>query len=91
MRELLVDSCRAAGEDGQSRGYRYYILVGEMEVSGGLACESYGVKVVSEDSGEWAEVPDLTIRPARIDALMDLLVRNAVSPVTLRDVIDDWL
>ena len=49
MRELLVDTCRETGEDGRSHGYRYYILVGEMAVSGGLACESYGVKVVGED------------------------------------------
>ena len=89
MRELLVDTCQAVGEDGRSRGYRYYILVGEMAV-GGLTCESYGVKIVGED-GEQAALPDITIRPARIDQLMELLVRNAVSPVTLRDVVEDWL
>lgn len=90
MRELLVDTCRETGEDGRSHGYRYYILVGEMAVSGGLACESYGVKVVGED-GEEAAVPDITTSTSRIDALMELLIRNGVSPVTLRDVIDDWL
>ena len=90
MRELLVDTCRETGEDGRPHGYRYYILVGEMAVSGGMSCESYGVKVVEED-GEEASVPDITVRPARIDALMELLIRNAVSPVTLRDVVEDWL
>ena len=90
MRELLVDTCQATGEDGQAHGYRYYILVGEMAVNGGLACESYGVKVVGED-GRTAAVPDITVRPARIDALMELLIRNAVSPLTLRDVVEDWL
>ena len=90
MRELLVDNCRAEGEDGKACGYRYYILVGEMAVNGGLACESYGVKVVGED-GEEASVPNITVSADRIDSLMELLIRNAVSPVTLRDVIDDWL
>lgn len=90
MRELLVDTRQETGEDGRTMGYRYYILVGEMAVSGGLACESYGVKVVGED-GEEASVPDLTVSPARIDQLMELLVRNGVSPVTLRDVVEDWL
>lgn len=90
MRELLVDTRWETGEDGRRYGYRYYILVGEMAVSGGLACESYGVKIVGEN-GEEAAVPDLTVRPDRIDSLMERLVRGTVSPVTLRDVINDWL
>ena len=90
MRELLVDSRQETGEEGQTCGYRYYILVGEMAVSGGLAGESNGGKVVSED-GEEAEAPNITISASRIDALMELLIRNSVSPVTLRDVIEDWL
>ena len=89
MRELLVDSRQETGEEGQTCGYRYYILVGEMPV-GGLTCESYGVKIVGEN-GDQASVENLTIRTERIDRLMELLIRNAVSPVALRDVIDDWL
>ncbi|WP_297212483.1 DUF6514 family protein [uncultured Flavonifractor sp.] len=89
MRELLVGSCQAMDEEGRTHGYRYYILVGEMPV-GGLTCESYGVKIVGEN-GDQASVENLTIRTERIDRLMELLIRNAVSPVALRDVIDDWL
>ena len=89
MRELLVEDCRETGEDGRERRYRYYVLVGEMPV-GGLSCESYGVKVVGED-GETASVPNITVSAGRIEALMELLARNAVTPATLRDVIDDWL
>ena len=89
MRELLAEDRRETGEDGRERRYRYYVLVGEMPL-GGLACESYGVKVVGED-GEEASVPNITVSAARIDALLELLARNAVSPVNLRDVIDDWL
>lgn len=90
MRELLVDTCREAGEDGASHEFRYYILVDQMELGGGFACESYGVKVVGRD-GEEAEVAHITVSVSRIDALMELLTRNAVSPSTLRDVVDDWL
>ena len=89
MRELLVDDRRETGEDGRECRYRYYILVGEMPL-GGLSCESYGVKVVGED-GEEASVPDITVSAGRIDALLELLSRNSVSPAALRDVIDDWL
>lgn len=45
MRELLVDTCTGEEEDGTAHSFQYYILVDEMELGGGLSCESYGVKV----------------------------------------------
>ena len=41
--------------------------------------------------GEEASVTNLTVSAGRIDQLMELLVRNGVTPVTLRDVVEDWL
>lgn len=82
MRELLVESPRDCG-------YRYVILVDEMTV-GEMNCESYGVRVTGPD-GDCAEIPNITVSAGRIDELVDLLRRNQVSPVTLRDVVDDWL
>lgn len=82
MRELLLDGPAEAG-------YRYAIVVDEMTV-GGLCCESYGVKVTGPD-GESETIPNITVSPARIDQLAELLRRNQVSPVTLRDVVEDWL
>lgn len=82
MRELLVESPRDCG-------YRYMILVDEMTV-GGMSCESYGVRVTGPD-GDCAEIPNITVSAGRIDELVDLLRRNQVTPVTLRDVVDDWL
>ena len=82
MRELLLES-------PQGCAYRYAILVDEMAV-GGLSCESYGVKVTGPD-GDYEAVPNITVSTGRIDELADLIRRNQVSPVTLRDVIEDWL
>ena len=87
MRELLVDTCTGEEEDGTAHSFQYYILVDEMELSGGLSCESYGVKVAGP-GGEEASVPNITVSVERID---QLLRRNCVSPVTLRDVVLDWL
>ncbi len=89
MRELLVSS-GAQGEDGSRRECDYYIIVDEMEIDGAPACESYGIKVVGWD-GEEAVIPHITISIPRIDELVELLQRNGVTPVTLRDVVDDWL
>lgn len=86
MRELLVDTCTGEEEDGTAHSFQYYILVDEMELGGGLSCESYGVKVAGPD-GEEASVPNITVSVERIDQLLELLRRNCVSPVTLRFLI----
>ncbi len=90
MRELAVTQKQAQDEEGHVHTYDYSILVGEMAVSPGFSCESYGVKV-REQGGESGEVPNITVSISRIDELMELLVRNTVTPCTLRDVVEDWL
>ena len=57
---------------------------------GGLCCESYGIKVTGPD-GDSQAVPNITVSVGRIDELAELVRRNQVSPVTLRDVVEDWL
>ena len=40
---------------------------------------------------EVADVPNLSPSRARVQELAEALVRGGVTPVTLRDVVDDWL
>ena len=92
MRELFVTTRRETGADGQAVAFDYYILVDQMEVSGGFACESYGVRIVGrEGSSDCISIPNLTVSISRIDALMEQLTRCFVTPITAADVIDDWL
>ena len=91
MREMYIREQEAKDEAGRSHRFAYYILVDEMEVSGGFACESYGVKVTAPEEGESASVPNITVRADRIDELAQKLIQGAVSPVNLRDVVMDWL
>ena len=90
MKELTVGRRQVVDEAGREHTYDYAILVGETPVSSGFSCESYGVRIQGQN-GESAQIPDITVSAARIDELMDLLVRNTVTPCTLRDVVDDWL
>ena len=90
MRELAVARRQARDQNGVTHTYDYSVLVGEMAVAQGFACESYGVRI-REHGGECSEIADITVNASRIDELMDLLVRNTVTPCTLRDVIEDWL
>ena len=88
-REILVDTRRLTDAQGRVREYSYFVLVGEMDV-GNFSCEAYGV-MIRETGGESAALPGLTVSAARIDELAGLRVRGGVTPVTLRDVVDDWL
>lgn len=90
MRELAVAKKQIRDEEGNMRNYDYTILIGEMEVSPQFVCESYGVRIRGQD-GDEAEVPNITVSISRIDELVDLLVRNTVTPCALRGVVDDWL
>lgn len=90
MRELKLDLFSLYPDLGDQGAYDYSILVDQVKV-GSFACESYGVSVTSRRTGEQAAVPNITVSIPRIDELIDLLVRNQVSPTHLRDVVDDWL
>lgn len=90
MKERMVAQKRILDEMGQERAYDYAILVDEVPVARGFSCESYGV-AVREQGGEGERVPHITVSAGRIKELMELLVRNTVTPCTLRDVVDDWL
>lgn len=90
MREFLVET-RQEEAGSQTHSFDYYVLVDQMEVAGGMACESYGVKVASPNGSEEASIPNITVSVTRIDALMELLTRNFVTPTTLADVVADWL
>lgn len=63
---------------------RYYLLK-ERSASG----EIYGVGM--ERDGEGMDLPDLTPSQKRAQALLENLIRGQVTPVSLRDVVDDWL
>ena len=52
---------------------------------------SYGVGISIEESGEESVVRDVTVSEERALRLSDLLATNYVTPVSLRDVVYDWL
>ncbi len=89
MRELFLKTLELTDQAGKQRRYEYSILIDEMDV-GPFACESYGIKV-AEKGGEAISIPNLTCSVARIDELSELLLRNGVTPITVSDVVQDWL
>lgn len=66
---------------------RYAILEGEMPC--GLI--RYGIQITEAGSADNIVVRDLTMHDAAIRKLCRALVRNAVTPIGLLDVLADWL
>lgn len=90
MRELSIAKREVADETGRVHNYEYLILINEVPISQGIRYESYGVKI-AEQGGEKAKIADITPSSDRIEQLLDLLVRNTVTPCTLECVVEDWL
>ena len=63
---------------------QYYLL--EHEIAG-RTC--YGIQV--ETGGEKAVIPCITPSQVAVLALAERLIRGCVTPVTARDVVEDWL
>ena len=57
----------------------------------GSALEYYGVSIAIGESGEESYVQRITFNIQKIYALIMLLSGNDVTPVTLCDIVDDWL
>ena len=64
---------------------RYFLLEERLEDQAAV----YGVSV--ECGGEEDSVRQLARSRERVEALLDSLARGVVTPVTLRDVVEDWL
>ena len=64
---------------------RYYLLAEEPETDTGC----YGLRV--EFGGEAETIHGITASQHVILSLLSALVRGAVTPVAVRDVIEDWL
>ena len=80
MRSVFMGSRRLSGEV-----LNYHLLIEEVEDLG----ENYGVLL--EGFGQTAAIPGITVVQNRALSLLEKLRRGAVTPVGLRDVVEDWL
>lgn len=87
MREIPYATRQVKGCNGKPLVLAYSLLV-----TGGVdEPEHYGVRIEEQVSGSLTQVLDLTTQAKRIYDLLDKLARNAVTPIGLRDVLEDWL
>ncbi len=70
----------------------YYVTVDELfDPRTGIELESFGVGVTICENGETGIVPNVTFSKAGILSLADLIASHLVTPVTIRDIVEDWL
>lgn len=50
-----------------------------------------GIRCVSDGCEDYAALPDITSSPERIMQLLTQLADGAVTPVSLREIVEDWL
>lgn len=81
----------AAGNEIEIRLVRRRFESGEDELSGRNGDWVYGIEAYDLTSGESAAAPDLTFDAGIAERFALMCVRNAVTPVTLGDVAEDWL
>ena len=70
--------------------WRYGLLVEDIEVDG-FHCESYGVVITDDLTGQEERCRHVTVNAREAMELLELLSRCEVTPTTLGDVIEDWL
>jgi hypothetical protein len=89
-RQELCKKVTDLGRAGQ-RTLSYFITIDGGRGEGDKAYLDYGVGVMIEESGEEALCRCLTVNDDEIKKLADLIATNYVTPVSLGDVIEDWL
>lgn len=89
MRELLIGTKTTQTDSEYPITCEYKILVQNINTE--ITCEVYGIQVTLLETGECCKIPNLTVESTRIMELGDALCRNAVTPCTLRDIIEDWM
>lgn len=80
MRSVFMGSRRLSGET-----LSYHLLIEEVEDLG----ENYGVLL--EGFGQTAAILGITVVQNRALSLLEKLRHGAVTPASLRDVVEDWL
>ncbi len=70
----------------------YYVTIDEFgDLQSGIELESFGVGVTICENGETEFVSNVTFSCAEVLSLAALLATHLVTPVTVRDIVEDWL
>lgn len=87
MKESKYTEVKATAENGRQLVLAYYVLAEDCADE----LRHYGVKIIERNTGEMAQITDLTTEASTAYRLVDKLAKNTVTPSSLMDIISDWL
>lgn len=92
MKKIYAGENSILTGSGERAALTYYLLVDELSCGGAFALESYGVGVEKRAAGTvtYASCSNVTCSQTKIERLIGALVRGAVTPIALSDVVEDW-
>ena len=84
LKRSLFGHAQLAREGGENAQLYYYFLQEQGEFF-----QSYGAQIDMQLGAQWenASVRNVTTSPARMHAILEMLVKNCVTPCTLQDII----
>ena len=92
MRHMVICRKRTRLDAKSDCTLVYYVTVNDLtEPLSGMELESFGVGITIYENGETGIVPNVTFSKTGVLSLADLLAFNLVTPVTVRDIVEDWL
>ena len=79
-------------ENSKSNSIRYSLIQSEVQFDGNKAL-TYGIRIEGIISGkeEKSEILDITADLEKAEILFRLIVHSEISPVTLKDVAEDFI
>ena len=92
MRKVEVRNAEIKVSDDNYMHIKYFLNIGDMYDRDGIeVSEAYGVCLVNLDTNESEEVFNITTDADRIFELINLLADNEVTPLTVKDIVEDWI
>lgn len=92
MRKIIICEKKMRTDSGETLTLVYSITVDALlETPPGAELESYGTSICIHESGEECSLRHITTASSEIFSLTELLSANLVTPLTLPDVVYDWL
>lgn len=90
----LVGNSSVHCQNGRLLVSEYYLLTGKCRTDGITDTTTYGIKCELRQDGKLVDsstVEDISPLQKNVENLILLLQRNSVTPVTLKDVIEDYI
>lgn len=92
MREMEYCKKSVSFDTEEPKTLVYHVTIDEMHVPASESIiETYGIGVTIFESGETALIQNVTLSKSRIMSLSGLLAAHLVTPVTVNDIVEDWL